>query len=390
VFFDREHVMARYRSMALCAIALATGPHATFAQTPPAPPVQVAQPLQRQITEWDEYTGRFEAAAAVEVRPRVAGFLEQIHFRDGETVQRGARLFTIDQRPYQLAVASAQADVERARSQVTLAEAEVERALPLLQNRTIPQRDFDTRQANLRSAQAGLQAAQASLDTARLNLEWTVVTAPIAGRTSDRRVDVGNLVAGGAGAASSTLLTTIVALDPIYFVFDASEADYLKYVRLAQGGQRPSGRENPLPVLVRLADEAEWRRRGRLDFVDNVVNPRSGTIRGRAVFENADGLLTPGVFGRMRLWAGETQALLVPDAAVLSDQARKIVLTVSASNEVVPKIVTLGQLVEGLRVVRSGLTAEDRVIVNGLANPMVRPGARVTPQPTTLGARPGG
>lgn len=359
---------------------------AAVAQAPPPPPVQVAQPLQRKITEWDEYTGRFEAVASVEVRPRVAGFIQEIHFRDGQVVGRGDKLFTIDQRPYQIAVDAAQAEVERATAQVTLADNEVDRAVPLLQNRTISQRDFDNRQANLRIAQASLALAQTTLRSAQLNLEWTVVTAPISGRISDRRVDVGNLIAGGTGAASSTLLTTIVSLDPIYFVFDTSEADYLKYVRASDNGQRLSGRDNPLPVLVRLSDEAEWTRRGSLDFVDNVVNARSGTIRGRAVFDNPNRTLTPGVFGRLRLFAGETDALLVPDAAIGSDQARKIVLTIDEQNQVVPKIVVLGPIVDGLRVIRSGLGPQDRVILNGLANPFVRPGGRVTPQPAEIRA----
>lgn len=360
------------------------------AQGPPPPPVQVAQPLKRTIAEWDEYTGRFEAVEQVEVRPRVAGFIEQIHFRDGQVVGRGDRLFTIDPRPYQISVDAARAEIERATAQVTLAEGEIERALPLLQNRTIAQRDFDNRQANLRIAQASLASAQAALRTAELNLEWTVVTAPISGRISDRRVTVGNLVSGGASAPTATVLTTIVSLDPIYFVFDASEADYLKYVRQADNGTRPSGRDNPIPVQVRLSDEPNWSRRGTLDFVDNVVNARSGTIRGRAVFQNPNRTLTPGVFGRMRLFSGESEALLIPDSAIGSDQARKIVLVVDAQNQVVPKVVVTGPIVDGLRVIRSGLAPEDRVIVNGLANPFVRPGGRVTPQPTEIRATPSG
>jgi len=192
-------------------------------------------------------------------------------------------------------------------------------------------------------------------------------------------VDAGNLVSGGA--SGSTLLTTIVSLDPIHFLFEASEADYLRYTRLAASGTRPSGRENPLPVQVRLADETEWKREGRMDFVDNALNARSSTIRARAIFDNKDQLLTPGTFGRMRLYGGEIDAMLIPDASIVSDQTRKVVFTVGPDNKVLPKPVTLGPIVDGLRVIRTGLTAQDKVIIQGLANPMVRPGATVNPQP---------
>jgi RND family efflux transporter MFP subunit len=362
----------------LAAAPLAAPPAA--AQMPP-PQVTVAAPLARMITEWDEQTGRFEAIETVEVRARVSGFIERIHFRDGDAVSRGDPLFTIDQRPFQIAVDIAEAEVTRTQAQVALAQSEVERALPLVQSRTLPQRELDTREAQRRQAFAGLQAAEANLRNAKLNLEWTEVRAPLAGRISDRRVDVGNLVTGGTAGGQATLLTTIVRLDPIHFVFDVSEADYLKYSRLARDGTRPSGRDNLLPVRLRLSDEARFSRDGRLDFVDNVVNPRAGTIRARAVFANPDAFLTPGLFGRLRLFAGEGEALLVPDSAIASDQARKVVLVVGADDVVAPRVVTLGPIVDGLRVVRSGLRVDERVIINGQANPFVRPGARVTPQP---------
>jgi membrane fusion protein, multidrug efflux system len=346
---------------------------------PPAPPVQVSAPLAKRVTNWDEFTGRFEASEQVEVRARVSGFLDALHFRDGQLVKKGDLLFTIDQRPYQLSVDAARAEVARAKAQVELTQSEVERAEALTQNRTITARDIDQRRANLNSAIGSLQGAEANLKTAELNLEWTQVRAPLAGRISNRRVDPGNLIAGGQSGA--TLLTTIVASDPIYFTFDASEADYLRYSRLAAEKQRASSRDNATPTQVRLADEREWKRQGRMDFVDNALNARSGTIRGRAVFDNKDEFLTPGTFGRLRLFAGETDALLVPDTVIVSDQANKIVLTVGADNKVVPKPVTLGAISEGLRVVTGGLTPQDKVIIGGLANPMVRPGATVTPQP---------
>ncbi len=372
--------MTMSRSVLAAALALALAAPAAWAQgAPPAPTVAVATPLARKVTQWDEYTGRFEAREQVEVRARVSGFIDQIHFRDGQMINRGDLLFTIDQRPYLLSVEVARAEVARSRAQVALAENEVERAEGLTRSQSITVRDLDTRKANLSSARASQQAAEANLKSAELNLEWTQVRAPIAGRISDRKVDAGNLVAGGQAGAN--LLTTIVSLDPVTFVFEASEADYIRYSRLMQAGTRSSGRDNPVAVQVRLADETEWKREGRMDFVDNQLNARSGTIRGRAVFDNKDQFLTPGTFGRMRLFGGEFDALLVPDGVIVSDQTRKVVLTVGADGKVVPKPVTLGPIVDGLRVVRSGLAATDRVIVNGIANPMVRPGATVNPQP---------
>ncbi|WP_332697633.1 efflux RND transporter periplasmic adaptor subunit [Bosea sp. (in: a-proteobacteria)] len=374
--------MIRRRSsralVALAALLPALSLEALAQGAPPAPPVTVATPLAKRVTNWDEFTGRFEASEQVEVRARVSGFVDKLHFKDGDMVKAGDPLFTIDQRPYRLTVDAARAEVARAKAQVELTQNEVERAEALTQNRTITARDIDQRRANLNSAIASQQAAEANLKTAELNLEWTQVRAPLAGRLSNRRVDPGNLIAGGQSGA--TLLTTIVALDPIYFVFDVSEADYLRYARLASlRGAAPRAR-------VRLSDETNWNRAGEIDFVDNALNARSGTIRGRAVFANPDRFLTPGAFGRLRLDAGEIDALLVPDAVIVSDQANKIVLTVGPENKVVPKPVTLGQISDGLRVITKGLAATDKVIVNGLASPMVRPGVTVAPQSTEIKA----
>lgn len=347
-----------------------------LAQVPP-PQVTVATPLKKVISEWDEYTGRFEPVSVVEVRSRVAGFIDQVHFRDGQIVQKGDLLFSIDPRPFAIAAEAARADIARAQAQLELAQSDIERAQPLLQNRTLTQREFDSRLSLQRVALAAVQSAQATLKTAELNLEWTEVRAPLSGRVSDRRTDIGNLVIGGQSAGTTTLLTTIVALDPIYFSFDASEADYLKYSRQFLSGQRPSGRDSPNPVQVRLADEKTWSRQGRMDFVDNVLNARSGTIRGRAIFANSDAFLTPGIFGRMRLWAGDSEALLIPDSAIASDQSSKIIFVIGPDNIVAQRILTLGPIVEGLRVVRAGLKPDDRVIINGLANPFLRPGVKV-------------
>jgi multidrug efflux system membrane fusion protein len=355
-------------SMAMTAGALAQG-------GPPAPMVTVAPPLASRVAQWDEFTGRFEAMARVEVRPRVSGYIDQVHFRDGGMVKQGDLLFTIDQRPFRLAVEAAQADVLRTKAQVVLDVADYERAEQLVKTAATPVRELDQRKANLDIARAQELSAEAALHTAELNLEWSEVRAPIAGRVSDRRVDPGNLVAGGQNGA--TLLTTIIKLDPIYFVFDASEADYLRYSRLNAEGQRPSSRDAANPVKVRLADETAWTHDGAMDFVDNEVNAHSGTIRGRAIFDNKDYFLTPGTFGRLRLYGGPIDALMIPDAAVVSDQARKVVLTVGTDNKVVAKPVTLGGMAKGLRVVATGLVPTDRVVIGGIANPFVHAGAVV-------------
>jgi membrane fusion protein, multidrug efflux system len=362
----------------LLAMAVQIGTAHAQAGPPPAPSVVVATPLARKITLWDEYTGRFEAREQVEVRARVSGFMDKLHFKDGQIIRKGDLLFTIDQRPFLLSVEAAIADVERAKAQVALAENEVDRAEGLIRNQTITARDLDQRRANLASARASVQASEANLKVARLNLEWTEVRAPIDGRISDRRVDPGNLITGGQSGA--TLLTTIISIDPIYFIFETSEADYLRYSRLLQSGGRPQGRDAPNPVRVRLADEKDWSREGKMDFVDNQLNAKSGTIRARALFTNTDQFLTPGTFGRLQLYGGEVDGLLVPDSVIVSDQTNKVIFVVGEGNKVVPKPVVLGPIVDGLRVIKTGLSVADKVIITGIANPMVRPGVTVTPQ----------
>jgi membrane fusion protein, multidrug efflux system len=359
-------------------VALTICPQMLAAQGAPPPlPVTVAPPLAKRITAWDEYSGRFQAVERVEVRPRVAGFVEQVHFKDGSLIKAGDLLFTLDKRPFAIAVDSAKADVARQEAQVQLTETDVERAEPLAKSKVLSEQVFDQRKASLASAQAQLLSAKAALKSAELNLEWAEVRAPISGRISDKKVDAGNLVAGGQ--ASATLMATIVSLDPIHFIFDVAEADYLRYARLNIAGERPSSRETANPVKIKLADETEWTHDGTMDFVDNALNDRSGTLRGRAVVANKNGLLTPGVFGRLALFGGDIDAFLVPDSAIVSDQAKKIVFTVNADNVVVAAPVTLGPIAEGLRVIKGGLKADDRVVIEGLANPAVRPGATVTP-----------
>ena len=341
----------------------------------PAPPaVTVARPLQKTITEWDIFTGRFTAVRSVEVRARVSGFIDSVHFKDGQIVKQGDLLFVIDPRPYRLAVEQARAEVERARARLDITTADVERATPLARSQALTERELDTRRSNQREAAATVASLDAATKQAELNLEWTEVRAPQSGRISDRRVDPGNLITGGE--TGSTLLTVIVSIDPIHFVFDGAEADFLRYVRLAQAGIRPLSRDAQNPVSVSLADEGDFVHHGRMDFVDNVLNPKTGTIRGRAIFENKDGLLNPGYFGRLRLFAGERPALLIPDSAIASDQARKIVFTDADDGVVGTKVVELGPMVDGLRVVRTGLAATDRIVIDGLQR--ARPGQKVT------------
>ncbi|MDB5415634.1 MAG: efflux transporter periplasmic adaptor subunit [Rubritepida sp.] len=348
---------------------------------PPAPSVTVANPLSRSVTQWDEHTARIEPSARVEIRPRVSGQVAEVHFQDGAPVRAGDLLFTIDQRPFRIAVQSARAEVSRNEAKLTLAEQQVQRYGPLVAQRFAPEAEMDTRRSAQREAVASLAAARAALGQAELDLEFTEIRAPRAGRVSDRRVDAGNLVQVGV-----TLLTTLVALDTVYASFDASEAQYLRYARAAHGGMRPAGAQDGTAVQLRLLDETEFSHVGRLDFVDSAFDPRSGTIRGRAVMPNPDLLLTPGSFARIRLFVGDSASLMIPDTAILADQSGRMVLTVTPENTVLQRPVQLGQLVDGLRVVRSGLSPEDRVIIGGLHR--ARPGSVVTAQQGRIGPSP--
>jgi membrane fusion protein, multidrug efflux system len=346
------------------------------ASAPPPPQVTVAHPLQKNVTEWDEYTGRFAALETVEVRARVSGFIDSVNFKEGQLVKEGDLLFVIDPRPYKLAVEQAKADGERAKAKLEIAQLDLQRAQPLVRSQAVTEREFETRRSTERDAAGQVAASEAALKQAELNLEWTEVRAPIGGRISDRRVDRGNLITGGQ--SGSTLLTVIVSIDPIHFVFDGSETDFLHYMRLAAAGARPSSRDVQNPVSVRLADENEYLHHGHMDFVDNSLNAKTGTIRGRAIFDNKNGLLTPGFFGRLRLFGGTHDALLVPDSAIASDQSRKIVFTVADDGTVGTKLVELGPIVDGLRLIRSGLAASDRIVIDGLQR--ARPGQKVTPE----------
>lgn len=366
------HFLKHVVALGLMMVVGASAGHSQGA-APPAVPVTVAPPLAKRITNWDEYSGRVEAVARVDLRARVSGFIEKVHFKDGAMVNEGDLLFTLDKRPFNLAVESGKAEVARQQAQVDFAQADLKRAEPLAASRVMSEQVFEQRKATLDQNVAQLMAARAALQTAELNLEWAEVRAPVSGRISDRKVDPGNLVGGGTPDAS--LLATIVSLDPIHFLFEVSEADYLRYAR--QGLLTDKGSTSP--VKIKLADEADWSHEGTMDFVDNALNDRSGTLRGRAIIQNKDRLLTPGVFARLALFSGESDALLVPDASVVSDQARKIVFTVNAEDVVVPAPVTLGPIVDGLRVIKTGIKPDDRIVIEGLANPMVRPGAKVAP-----------
>lgn len=339
------------------------------ADAPPVPTVTVAAPIERSVTEWDDYIGRFAPSKSVDIRPRVSGQITGIHFRDGDFVAQGQLLFTIDPRPFQAALAEARARAASARTAAALARSELARAERLIADEAVSAEEVDNLRATVRSADAAVAAAEAAVRTRALDVEFTQVRAPIAGRVSDRRADIGNLVAGD-NAGSATLLTTVYALDPIYFVFDGSEALYLKSQREARAGERPT------TVQVRLQDEAKYSWNGRIDFTDNGIDPASGTIRGRAVIANPDHFLTPGMFGNMRLSGGAPHpALLVPDSALVSDQARKVLLVVQPDGTVAAKPVQLGPVVDGLRIVRGGISAKDRVVISGMQ--LAQPGSTV-------------
>jgi RND family efflux transporter MFP subunit len=331
--------------------------------------------LIKPIVDWDDYIGRFEAVKSVEVRPRVSGYVKSLNFRDGEFARAGDLLFVIDPRPFEAALAQARADSLRARATADLARSNFARTEKLLAGNAVSREEFDTSKATFAQAQASLASAEAIVATRGLDVEFTRVTAPIAGRLSDRRVDVGTFVSAG-----TTPMTTVVTLDPIHFVFTGSEAIYLKYQRANRAGTRPSSRVSPNPVEIRLADETDYRWRGKMDFVDNVIDLGSGTIRGRAVVRNPDGFLTPGLFGHMRLLgSGSYNGMLIPEDAVVTDQTRKIALVVGQDGIVIPRVVQLGPIIDGLRVVRSGLKTDDRVIIEGVQR--ARPGTKVLPKP---------
>ena len=351
------------------------------ADAPPAPPtVTVSQPIQRELVEWDEYTGQFAAKENVEIRARVSGYLTEIHFEDGQLVKEGDLLFVIDPRPYEATLAAARAQLAQGSAQVELATRQLGRTAELRKKDFEPASTYDQRVSDLKVATAAVESAKAAIRSAELNVGFTRITAPLTGRISNHQVSIGTLISGG-DAATTPALTTIVSLDPIYFYFDMSEGDYLAYQRATAAGMLGEARETTPPVYARLTDETEWPWKGQLNFLDNQMDRGAGTIRARATFVNPGYFVTPGQFGRIRIPASQQHvAILVPDGAVVTDQSRKVVMTVKEDGTVEPKVVRPGPMTEdGLRIIRSGLEPSDRVIINGLVR--ARPGSKVTPQP---------
>ena len=351
---------------------------------PPAPAVTVANPLVKDMEEWNDFTGQFEAQESVEVRARVSGYLESVNFTDGQIVKRGDLLFVIEPRPFELALETSKAQLAQTEAQVQLAQQQLDRTAQLRKNDYATKETYDERVSQVAIAAASRDAALAAVNQAQLNLDYTRVTAPVSGRMGRHEVSVGNLVMGGT-TGSTTLLTTIVSLDPIWLVFNVSEGDGMTYKRLVQRGEIKSPRDNAVEVQGQLMDEKTWTLKGTIDFVDNQYDRSSGTIRVRAAFANPDLFITPGQFGRVRVPMSQLRpTLLVPDAAVVTDQSVKLLFTVGPDGTVVPKPVELGPVTDdNLRVIRSGITADDRVIINGLLR--ARPGAKVTPEEGKIG-----
>jgi multidrug efflux system membrane fusion protein len=343
---------------------------------PPPPAVTVAAVPERDINEWDEFTGRLEAVDAVEIRPRVSGYIQRVAFAEGKEVRKGDVLVEIDPRPYAAELARAEAQVEVARTRAQLAARDVDRAGKLVAVQAISSEEFDARTAGQAEGEAAVRAAEAEVATARLNLEWTRVRSPISGRVGKAEVTEGNLVQ--AGPPTATLLTTVVSLDPIYVSFEGDEQTYLKYTMLARSGDRPSSRDKQNQVYIGLANEEGFPHEGYVDFVDNQLNPQSGTIRARAVLSNKDRIFTPGLFARIKLVGnGRYRAPLVQDRAVGTDQDKKFVLVLKPDSTVEYRPVQIGRLIDGLRIVQKGVAPGEQIVVNGLQR--VRPGMKVTP-----------
>jgi RND family efflux transporter MFP subunit len=359
----------------LAALVTACSKPASPVQAPPT--VEVATPLSQRVADWDDYSGRFEPVDSVEVRPRVSGAIESVHFTDGQLVKQGDLLFVIDPRPYAAEVAQAKAQVAGARAQLANADAELKRAEALVGKKLVSESETEVRMAAQQKAAAELAAAEATLQTKELNLSFTRVTAPLAGRASYRRLAPGNIV-----NADTTVLTTIVTEDPIRFLFDVPESALLKYKRESGGGRESR-------VEIRLQDETEYRWKGRVDFLDNALDRGSGTIRLRAVVDNPDGFISPGMFGQLRLFAtAPFDALLVPDEAIVTDQVRQVVYTVDGQGVVGQKVVRPGRLIGGLRVIVEGIEPQDRIIISGVQR--ARTGRKVTAKESTVTAFPNG
>jgi RND family efflux transporter MFP subunit len=348
----------------------------------PAPVVTISKPLVKEMQEWSDFAGQFEATESVEIRARVSGYLESVNFTDGQLVKKGDLLFVIEPRPFELSLETAKAQLSQAEAQLELAKVQLERTAQLRKNDYATKETYDERVAQLNIATASRDAALAAVNQAQLNLDYTRVLAPVSGRVGRHEVSVGNLVMGGtSGTSGTTLLTTIVSLDPIWLVFNVSEGDGMTYKRLVQKGEVKNARDSAVEVQGQLMDEHSWTLQGTIDFVDNQYDRSSGTIRVRAAFPNPNLFITPGQFGRVRVPMSQLKpTLLVPDAAVVTDQSVKLLFTVAPDGTVVPKPVELGQVTDdNLRIIKSGVTADDEVIINGLLR--ARPGGKVKPEP---------
>ena len=359
------------------------------AAAPPAPEVTVAKPVRRTIVDQDEYVGRFVAIDAVEVRARVSGYLEKVHFEDGQIVKQGDLLFTIDARPFNNIVEQSRGALAQARANLAFTDSDLRRGQQLVRDKTITEQTFEQRAQAFRNAKASVSNAEAAVRQADLDLEFTDLRAPIEGRIGDRRVSPGNLVTGGTGG-NTTLLATIVSTDPIYFEFTFDEASYLRYQRLATTGKDVASRNAGVQVAIKLIDENDFDHEGRMDFVDNVIDRSTGTIRGRAVLANAKEVFTPGMFARVRVpGTPPYEGLLVPDVAIGTEQARRFVMVIDDQDTARPKYVTLGQVTkDGLRVIKDGIGPDDRIVVSGLMQ--ARPGQKVRPEEPKPSPAPGG
>lgn len=369
-------------ALVAAAVAACSSEAAPGATAPPPPEVSVAPVLSRQVSQWDAFTGRVAAVESVELRPRVSGYVQRVAYREGQEVRKGDLLFVIDQRPYRAALERALAGLERARSEARLAHAQTVRAEQLIEAKAISREEFETRKAATAQGDAGVRAAEAAVASARLDLAFTEVRSPIGGRAGRALVTEGNLA-----QADATLLTTVVSQDPMYVYFESDERTFLRYAELARKGER-AGNHNP--VRVGLASEDGYPHAGTVDFIDNQVDPDTGTIRARAVLRNPDRVFTPGLFARVQLeGSGRFKAMLVDDQAILTDQDRKYVYVLGPHNQAMRKDIVAGREVDGLRVVESGLSPQDKVIVHGVQK-VFFPGMPVTPKQIAMGAPPPG
>jgi len=390
-------VLSRRASLGVAAAAvaaLAAGCDQGPAQTaqpkapPPPPAVTVSNPAQREIVEWDEYTGRFDATQTVEIRARVSGYLNEVRFKDGQAVKQGDLLFAIDPRPFERALEQAKAELNAATTKVENANLDIVRGKPLVERKIISDKTFDDRMALVRDAQATVKVAEAKVKSAELDLSFATIAAPISGRISRTLVTAGNWISAGS-VSGATLLTTIVSQDPIYIYFDVSENNYIKYKRLAERGEAAGAADVGALVEVALPDERGFPHKGRVDFLDNRIDQGTGTLRARAVLGNKGGLFSPGLFARVRVTGSPRYpALLLPDEAIGTDQTNKYVLVVDGEGVVARRNVRLGPLVEGLRVVREGIAGGDWVITKGLQR--ARAGAKVAPKRVAIAASEAG